>query len=813
MPKAMRAVLTRIAALRAEAQADTATPRWKRFAASTVLLLLVAALVATILLASGLGPQPASAAPPCENGTVVPNHADHPGLVADCAVLLAVKDALAGTATLNWSATTPITDWTGITVSRAPKRVTKLNLDSMSLNGSIPAELSELSALRELRLAWNRLTGTIPPELGRLTQLGQLVLGGNRLTGAIPPELGSIGATLTTLQLSGPNPLPTGIGLSGSIPPQLGNLTGLQQLWLNGNRLTGTIPTRLGRLTNLIGLHLDKNQLSGSIPTQLGALSNLTDLQLQDNQLTGPLPSQLGGLTQLNKIYLLRNAGFSGCVPLPLRRVRYHHFDWLGLPDCAADAPDTPLTPLPTFTLTATAGEGGSVDPAGATTHDEAAEVTLTASWNDATHTFAGWGADCSGTATTCMLTMYTGKTVTASFTALAADRCAMATNADCIRAVYLGAPNDYAQVQDIPAELRLAPDNDGRYRVRRGEQVTVVTAARLPSGYTRFYLQRTPLSSPSPLSYERLIPPVGTTYTFTPTLDGEGATLITFDLTAARPRPLPRPGQKPELGAVVVTTVFRVASCASGTAVADPTNNAGLVEDCERLIGLRDVLAGSAALNWDVRTAITGWQGVTISGTPQRVTELNLAGLGLNGELSGLLGELDALTELRLNANALTGRIPSKLTTLTDLTHLYLAGNSFAGCLPPDLRDVANHDLSSLSLTDCGAPNDISYGEHTLTAGTYEFALVDNGPAVVFDVPTGLSLEIVGIVLSDSDEGGSTIGLILRNTSVQSWICVDLEAAEECNRRIVSGSQSGTMDVGALFDRLAESLWIDTSP
>ena len=462
MPKAMRAILTRIAALRAErAAGSTATPRWKRFAASTVLLLLVAALVATILLASGLGPQPASAAPPCENGTVVPNHADHPGLADDCALLLAAKDTLRGTAALNWSATTPITDWTGITVSRAPKRVTNLNLDSMSLNGSIPAELGGLSALRELRLAWNRLTGTIPPELGRLTQLAQLVLGGNRLTGAIPPELGSIGPTLTTLQLSGPNPLPTGIGLSGSIPPQLGNLTGLQQLWLNGNRLTGTIPTRLGRLTNLIGLHLDKNQLSGSIPTQLGALSNLTDLQLQDNQLSGPLPSQLGGLTHLNKIYLLRNAGFSGCVPLPLRRVRYHHFDWLGLPDCAADAPDSPVTPLPTFTLTATAGEGGSVDPAGATTHDEASEVTLTASWNDATHGFGGWGGDCSGTDTTCVLDDVRGQDGDGRLSQRwRADRCATATAADCIRAVYLGAPDDYAQVQDIPAALLLAPDD-----------------------------------------------------------------------------------------------------------------------------------------------------------------------------------------------------------------------------------------------------------------------------------------------------------------------------------------------------------------
>ena len=217
-------------------------------------------------------------------------------------------------------------------------------------------------------------------------------------------------------------------------------------------------------------------------------------------------------------------------------------------------------------------------------------------------------------------------------------------------------------------------------------------------------------------------------------------------------------------------------------------------MSDCERLIGLRDVLAGSAALNWDVRTAITGWQGVD---------DLRNAAAGdrtqrgrawvLNGELSGLLGELDALTTMRLNANALTGRIPSKLTTLTNLTHLYLAGNSFAGCLPPDLRDVANHDLSSLSLTDCGAPNDISYGEHTLTAGTYEFALVDDGPAVMFDVPAGLNLEIVGIVLSESEDGDSTIGLILRNTSEQSWICVDLEAAEECYRKIVSTVQPGT--------------------
>ena len=54
-------------------------------------------------------------------------------------------------------------------------------------------------------------------------------------------------------------------------------------------------------------------------------------------------------------------------------------------------------------------------------------------------------------------------------------------------------------------------------------------------------------------------LPPVGTTYTFTVETDDGRPTLITFDLRAAKP-PL-RPGQKPRLGEVVVTTIFRVAA------------------------------------------------------------------------------------------------------------------------------------------------------------------------------------------------------------------------------------------------------------
>ena len=58
----------------------------------------------------------------------MPDPASNPGLVSDCEALLASRDTLAGTATLNWSADTPIADWDGITLEGTPQRVTKLSL-------------------------------------------------------------------------------------------------------------------------------------------------------------------------------------------------------------------------------------------------------------------------------------------------------------------------------------------------------------------------------------------------------------------------------------------------------------------------------------------------------------------------------------------------------------------------------------------------------------------------------------------------------------------------------------------------------------
>ena len=526
-----------------------------RLAGSAALLLAVAlAALLTSPLAAGV-----SVASICENGTVIPDPAQQPQLVADCEALLAAKDALRGTAELNWNAETPLSDWDGVSVAAVPfggpRRVTELRLDRRGLNGSIPPALGRLDALHRLRLGFNRLSGPIPAQLGQLHALTLLMLNGNRLSGPIPPELGRIGPQLTSLQVAGPHPLPDGVGLTGPIPPQLGNLAGLRFLAVDHNRLTGAVPVRLGRLANLSWLSLEGNQLTGPIPTQLGDLTQLTNLRLDDNQLSGPIPSQLGRLGRLTKVYLLRNAGFSGCAPPSLRRVRFNDVARLGLPDCPPGAPATPTTPLPTYSLTATAGPGGAVDPAGVSTHPEAAAVVLTASWNDATHTFAGWSGACAGTETTCTVELYADTVVSAAFTPLPAERCAAPTDADCIRAVFLGRPDEFAQVQDIPPERLLQPQPDGRYRVERGQLVTVVTAAPRPAGFDRFLLKLRPNTEQEPVSSLRLIPPVGTKFTFSVSEHAADLERFQLDLHAARTRP----GATPAPGPLVVSTAFQV--------------------------------------------------------------------------------------------------------------------------------------------------------------------------------------------------------------------------------------------------------------
>ena len=74
-----------------------------------------------------------------------------------------------------------------------------------------------------------------------------------------------------------------------------------------------------------------------------------------------------------------------------------------------------------------------------------------------------------------------------------------------------------------------------------------------------------------------------------------------------------------------------------------------------------------------------------------------------MSGPIPSWLADLTNLRELRLHNNRLSGQIPSWLADLTGLQRLYLAGNAFTGCVPEGLADVADNDLGSLGLEDCG--------------------------------------------------------------------------------------------------------------
>ena len=155
--------------------------------------------------------------PLCAGADAVDDPRLNPGLVIDCTILLESKDTLAGTASLNWSASTTVSSWEGVSLNASSTRITGLDLDDEDLDGTIPAALGGLSALLTLDLSDNDLTGEIPAEFGRLWGLETVRLSDNSLTGCIPVALESVSTSdLSSLNLlyCGP-PAPGGLS-SGS---------------------------------------------------------------------------------------------------------------------------------------------------------------------------------------------------------------------------------------------------------------------------------------------------------------------------------------------------------------------------------------------------------------------------------------------------------------------------------------------------------------------------------------------------------------------------------------------------------------------
>jgi LRR receptor-like serine/threonine-protein kinase FLS2 len=178
----------------------------------------------------------------------------------------------------NWSTSSSICNWIGVTCDELHNRVHTLNLSNMGLRGTISPNLGNMSFLVILDLSHNIFSSFIPQSIGNLHQLKILDMRDNRL--------------------------------SGPIPQTFSNLSSLEEISLSHNYLSGA--PSLGNMSSLVILDLSHNNIFNSfIPQSIGNLPQLKILDMRYNRLSGPIPQIFSNLFSLEEISLSHNY-FSG---------------------------------------------------------------------------------------------------------------------------------------------------------------------------------------------------------------------------------------------------------------------------------------------------------------------------------------------------------------------------------------------------------------------------------------------------------------------------------------------------------------------
>ncbi|CUG45132.1 GP46-like surface antigen, putative [Bodo saltans] len=234
--------------------------------------------------------------------------------------------------------------------------ITQLNFTSRNLTGTLPANLSKLTQLRDVIVYNNRLHGTIPTEYSRWGQsirsfslytnnftgtlpssfrnwtlvqvfdahenqlsgtlpdeysewrnLTTLLLAQNRLTGTLPAKYSTWGSSIKYFEVENNN-------FNGSMPPDYSNFTNLTSFYVSDCGLSGTLPESYAQMTRLESLRCSSNQLTGTLPHSYGNQSNMIVFVVQNNSLTGTLPEAYSSWRGL-VYFAADNNKFTGTLP------------------------------------------------------------------------------------------------------------------------------------------------------------------------------------------------------------------------------------------------------------------------------------------------------------------------------------------------------------------------------------------------------------------------------------------------------------------------------------------------------------------
>jgi Leucine-rich repeat (LRR) protein len=243
-------------------------------------------------------------------------------LMREKATLLSLKQGLtlpsaSVVALANWNESNGhVCSFTGVTCDRRREHVVGLDLSNMDISGAIPPVIGELSHLRSLDVSNNSFSG-VPASIGNLTRLQRLFMNYNRISGAIPPVISDL-SQLRNLDISYNR-------ISGAIPPALGRLSQLQALNISSNNISGAVPPSIGNLTLLTNLFMDENIISGVIPLAICNLTRLQYLYISNNNLTGQIPAELSNLRKIGALDLSNNQ-LTGVIPPSLSELTVMYY-------------------------------------------------------------------------------------------------------------------------------------------------------------------------------------------------------------------------------------------------------------------------------------------------------------------------------------------------------------------------------------------------------------------------------------------------------------------------------------------------------